>query len=102
MKNIRITKVRGNEPKEGETMIDKIRRAKKVGEPISDVAEIIYTPRSAGVIYDHDIRSDKWVIRAMAKSNIDVEKLKERVDLINTARKEKGLDTNIDGTSNQS
>lgn len=91
------TKVRGNEPIEGETMIDKIRRAKHAGEPITDVAEIIYTPRSAGVLNDHDIRTDKWVIRAMAKSTIDVEKFKERINLINNERKSKGLTTDFEG-----
>ena len=49
------TKLTGTEPREGELLITKIQRAKKQGELIKDVAEIIYTPRNAGVIIGHDI-----------------------------------------------
>ena len=64
-------------------MITKIQRAKKQGELIKDVAEIIYTPRNAGVIIGHDITADKWLIRAAAKTTIDVDKLEKRQELIN-------------------
>ena len=66
MKTIGIstTKLIGIEPREGELLITKIQRAKKHGELIKDVAEIIYTPRKAGVILGHDITMDKWLIRA--------------------------------------
>ena len=63
-------------------MITKIQRAKKQGELIKDVAEIIYTPRKAGVILGHDITEDKWLIRAAAKNTIDVDKLEKRQELI--------------------
>ena len=72
----------GTEPREGELLITKIQRAKKQGELIKDVAEIIYTPRSAGVIIGHDITADKWLIRAAAKTTIDVDKLDKRQELI--------------------
>ena len=49
------TKLTGIEPREGELLITKIQRAKKHGELIKDVAEIIYTPRKAGVITGHDM-----------------------------------------------
>ena len=60
----KTTKLVGIEPREGELLITKIQRAKKHGELIKDVAEIIYTPRKAGVIIGHDITMDKWLIRA--------------------------------------
>ena len=84
MKTIGIstTKLIGTEPREGELLITKIQRAKKQGELIKDVAEIIYTPRSAGVIIGHDITADKWLIRAAAKNTIDVDKLEKRQELI--------------------
>lgn len=77
-----ITKLTGTEPREGELLITKIQRAKRHGELIKDVAEIIYTPRSAGVIIGHDITEDKWLIRAAAKTTIDVDKLDKRQELI--------------------
>ena len=45
MKTIGIstTKLRGTEPREGELLITKIQRAKKQGELIKDVAEMICT-----------------------------------------------------------
>ena len=53
------------------------------GEIIRDAAEIIYTPRKAGVIIGHDIRTDKWELRAMSKMTLDVDKLNHREKLIN-------------------
>ena len=76
------TRLVGIEPREGELLITKIQRAKKHGELIKDVAEIIYTPRSAGVIIGHDVTMDKWLIRAAAKNTIDVDKLDKRKELI--------------------
>ena len=67
----------------GELLITKIARAKKNGEIIKDAAEIIYTPRKAGVIIGHDIRMDKWELRAVSKMTLDVDKLNQREKLIN-------------------
>ena len=39
------TKLTGTEPREGELLITKIQRAKRQGELIKDVAEIIYKPQ---------------------------------------------------------
>lgn len=72
----------GIEPKSGELLITKITRAKRQGELIKDVAEIIYTPRKAGVILGHDIRQDKWIQKALAKTTIDVDKLEKRLKLM--------------------
>lgn len=77
------TGLRGITPREGELIITKISRAKRQGELIKDAAEIIYTPRKAGVIIGHDIRADKWIIRAAAKTTLDVDKLEQRQKLIN-------------------
>lgn len=91
---MRGTKLNGVSPMSGETIQDKVRRAKRQDEPIRDVAEIIYTARSAGVVFGHDIRSDKWAVRAASKNTIDVNKLEERQIAMYTA-----LGLNPDGTS---
>ena len=77
------TVLTGLAPTDGELLITKIARAKKNGEVIKDAAEIIYTPRKAGVIIGHDIRMDKWDLRAMSKMTLDVDKLNQREKLIN-------------------
>ena len=77
------TVLTGLAPTDGELLITKIARAKKNGEIIRDAAEIIYTPRKAGVIIGHDIRMDKWDLRAVSKMTLDVDKLSHREKLIN-------------------
>ena len=77
------TSLTGISPTDGELLITKIARAKKNGEIIKDAAEIIYTPRKAGVIIGHDIRMDKWEMRAMSKMTLDTDKLDHREKLIN-------------------
>lgn len=81
----RRTILTGIQPTSGETIEQKVARAKRSGELIRDTAEIIYTPRSAGVIYNHDPRSDKWEIRGNAKNTLDVDKLSERLKVMNKA-----------------
>lgn len=87
------TNLTGIKPFEGETIMDKINRAKKQGEPIRDVADVMYTARTAGVLWGHDIRTDKWRDAAAAKTTIDVNKLEQRQKHIN-----KALGLNDDGT----
>ena len=77
------TVLTGLAPTDGELLITKIARAKKNGEIIKDAAEIIYTPRKAGVIVGHDIRMDKWELRAVSKMTLDTDKLDHREKLIN-------------------
>ena len=77
------TVLTGLAPTDGELLITKIARAKKNGEVIRDAAEIIYTPRKAGVIIGHDIRMDKWELRAVSKMTLDTDKLDHREKLIN-------------------
>ena len=77
------TVLTGLAPTDGELLITKIARAKKNGEVIRDAAEIIYTPRKAGVIIGHDIRMDKWELRAVSKMTLDIDKLDHREKLIN-------------------
>ena len=76
------TVLTGLAPTDGELLITKIARAKKNGEIIKDAAEIIYTPRKAGVIIGHDIHMDKWEIRALSKMTLDIDKLNHREKLV--------------------
>ena len=78
----RRTILTGLAPTDGELLITKIARAKVNGEIIRDAAEIIYTPRKAGVIIGHDIRMDKWELRAVSKMTLDTDKLNHREKLI--------------------
>ena len=86
-KEVKQTTLKGISPREGELIITKIQRAKKHGELIRDAAEIIYTPRKAGVIIGHDITADKWLMRAAAKNTIDIDKLEKRLNLIEPEKK---------------
>lgn len=88
----RRTALRGGEPTTGELLITKIARAKQQGELIKDAAEIIYTPRKAGVVIGHDITQDKWLLRAAAKTTLDVDKLEAREKLLNPTSQEGGGD----------
>lgn len=84
---IKRTSLIGIEPRAGELIITKISRAKRQGELIRDAAEIIYTPRKAGVLPGHDITTDKWRFMAIAKQTIDVDKLEQRIKLMNPEEK---------------
>lgn len=46
--------------REGQTMIDRMRRIMELEEPITDGAPIVYTPRSEGVKPEYNIRTDRW------------------------------------------
>lgn len=49
-----------NNSYEGEPIEEKIRRIMNNGEPITDSAPLIYTDRKAGVLPEHDIRTDRF------------------------------------------
>jgi CRISPR/Cas system-associated protein Cas7 (RAMP superfamily) len=73
---------------EGETIEEKIRRITETKEPISDGAEIIYTPRKDGVKPEYDIRTDRFDVAIDAMDKVS----KTRI-----ARREESLKAEIDG-----
>lgn len=73
---------------EGETIEEKIRRITETKEPISDGAEIIYTPRKDGIKPEYDIRTDRFDIALDAM---------DKVSRTRIARREESLNTEING-----
>lgn len=61
----------------GETLIKKCQRILDEGEPLTDGAPTIYTPKQAGVRADCNIRTDKWDIAMKAMDRVNSYKLTE-------------------------
>lgn len=61
----------------GETLIKKCQRILDEGEPLTDGAPMIYTPKQAGVRDDCNIRADKWAIAMDAMDRVNNYKLNE-------------------------
>lgn len=63
---------------EGESIEEKCARISENNEPISDGAELVYTPRKDGVKPEYDVRTDKWDI-AIDKMNKVSEMKKNKI-----------------------
>ena len=61
----------------GETLIKKCQRILDEGEPLSDGAPMIYTPKQAGVKPECNVRTDKWDIAMEAMDRVNSYKLTE-------------------------
>ena len=61
----------------GETLIKKCQRILDEGEPLTDGAPMIYTPKQAGVREDCNIRTDKWALAMAAMDRVNNYKLNE-------------------------
>ena len=61
----------------GETLIKKCQRILDEGEPLTDGAPMIYTPKQAGVRDDCNIRTDKWALAMSAMDRVNNYKLNE-------------------------
>ncbi len=61
----------------GETLIKKCQRILDEGEPLTDGAPMIYTPKQAGVKPECNVRSDKWGIAMDAMDRVNNYKLTE-------------------------
>ena len=61
----------------GETLIKKCQRILDEGEPLTDGAPMIYTPKQAGVRPEHNVRADKWDIAMKAMDRVNNYKLTE-------------------------
>lgn len=61
----------------GETLIKKCQRILDEGEPLTDGAPMIYTPKQAGVREDCNIRTDKWALAMDAMDRVNNYKLNE-------------------------
>jgi hypothetical protein len=54
----------------GETLIKKCQRILDEGEPLTDGAPMIYTPKQAGVKPECNVRADKWDIAMKAMDRV--------------------------------
>lgn len=61
----------------GETLIKKCQRILDEGEPLTDGAPMIYTPKQAGVKPECNVRTDKWDIAMEAMDRVNSYKLTE-------------------------
>lgn len=61
----------------GETLIKKCQRILDEGEPLTDGAPMIYTPKQAGVKPECNVRADKWDIAMNAMDRVNNYKLNE-------------------------
>lgn len=61
----------------GETLIKKCQRILDEGEPLTDGAPMIYTPKQAGVKPECNVRADKWDIAMSAMDRVNSYKLTE-------------------------
>lgn len=61
----------------GETLIKKCQRILDEGEPLTDGAPMIYTPKQAGVKPECNVRTDKWDIAMKAMDRVNNYKLNE-------------------------
>ena len=61
----------------GETLIKKCQRILDEGEPLTDGAPMIYTPKQAGVRPEYNVRADKWDIAMNAMDRVNNYKLTE-------------------------
>lgn len=63
---------------EGETIEEKVERIVTNKEPISDVAPMIYTEKSAGVLPAYNIRTDRFDIAIDATSKMEAARQAKR------------------------
>lgn len=61
----------------GETLIKKCQRILDEGEPLTDGAPTIYTPKQEGVKPEYNVRADKWDIAMNAMDQVNNYKLTE-------------------------
>ena len=61
----------------GETLIKKCQRILDEGEPLTDGAPLIYTPKQEGVKPECNVRADKWDIAMNAMDQVNNFKLTE-------------------------
>lgn len=63
---------------EGETIETKMQRVKNNGEPSTDGAPLIYTPRAEGVLPGYNIRTDRWDVALDAMDKINKSAIAKR------------------------
>lgn len=73
-----IGRITTNIVTESESLEQQMRRARDNKEPIKATAKITYNDRKDGVLPQHDIRTDRFMIAMMATDRIHATKAAER------------------------
>lgn len=84
----------------GETLIKKCQRILDEGEPLTDGAPMIYTPKQAGVKPECNVRTDKWEIAMEAMDRVNNYKLTEYLKE-GTAEEPKKSDKQTEGKTTE-
>lgn len=74
--------IRCNESTEGEFIEAKVRRIMDQNEPITDGAPLLYTERKNGVMWETDIRTDRFDKAIEATDLIQAQKLAKREEIL--------------------
>lgn len=85
---------------EGERLEEKLARVIETGEPISDGAPLIFTPKDNGVIAAYNIRTDRWEIAQSAMEEAykaDIAKSKKYQKLSPEAETGENIEASGDG-----
>ena len=83
----------------GETLIKKCQQILDEGEPLTDGAPTIYTPKQAGVKPECNVRADKWDIAMKAMDRVNNYKLTEYLKEGTTEAPSKPDGQNHEGTT---
>ena len=83
----------------GETLITKCQRILDEGEPLTDGAPMIYTPKQEGIRADCNIRTDKWELAMQAMDRVNAYKVSEYLKDTATETPEKPGENKDQGTT---
>lgn len=86
---------------EGESIEDKIERILSNGEPITDTAPIIYTPRNEGVKPEYDIRTDRFELAVEAMGHVSKSQIAKRVSMTGEKKEEGSGEPSTQATDNK-
>lgn len=84
------SQLKGDDPFEGETIEQKVRRIVENNEPIKDGAPIIYTERKDGVIPAYNVRTDRFDVAIMAMDAVNKAKIAKSMN--NLGQKPEGTE----------
>lgn len=82
--------LKGDDPFEGESIEEKVRRIVENNEPIKDGAPIIYTERKDGVMPAYNVRTDRFDVAIMAMDAVNKAKIAKSMN--NLGQKPEGTE----------
>lgn len=73
-----VSRIKTNYAREGESLEEQMRKAIAGNEPIQATAKVTYNDRKDGVLPQHDIRTDRFMVAMMATDKIHASKAAAR------------------------